>query len=49
MASAGSLALIYAAPSVHWFWVAVILLGLANGISYPATSAFTISCLPRDR
>jgi DHA1 family multidrug resistance protein-like MFS transporter len=49
LGSACALALIYAAPSVGWFWFAVILLGFASGISYPATSVFTISCLRRDR
>jgi DHA1 family multidrug resistance protein-like MFS transporter len=49
LASAGSLALVYAAPSVPWFWLAVVLLGFTSGISYPATSAFTISSLPRER
>jgi multidrug resistance protein len=49
LGSAAALALIYAAPSVTWFWAAVVLLGFASGVSYPATSAFTISCLPRER
>jgi DHA1 family multidrug resistance protein-like MFS transporter len=49
LGGAGSLALIYAAPSVVWFWVAVILLGFCSGVSYPSTSSFTIGCLPRER
>ena len=47
--SAGSLALIYAAPSAFWFWVGVTFLGISSGLSYPATSSFTIACLPRER
>ena len=47
--SASALALIYAAPSAFWFWIAVTLLGISSGISYPATSSFTIACLPRER
>jgi multidrug resistance protein len=49
LVSALALFLIYAAPSVMWFWVGVIFLGLSSGVSYPATSAFTIACLPRER
>ena len=49
LGSAGALSLIYAAPSVTWFWIAVILLGFSSGVSYPSTSAFTIACLPRER
>jgi multidrug resistance protein len=49
LGSACALALIYAAPSVTWFWIAVILLGFSSGVGYPSTSSFTIACLPRER
>jgi DHA1 family multidrug resistance protein-like MFS transporter len=31
------------------FWVAIFVMGIGGGVSYPAISSFTIGCLPRER
>jgi multidrug resistance protein len=49
LATAVALALFYVSTSQVWFWLAVVVLGASSGLSYPAISAFTIACLPRER
>ena len=45
----GGLLLLYIATSQAMFWFAIVIFGIGGGVSYPAISAFTISCLPRER
>jgi len=44
-----ALATFYLSTSQVGFWLAVLLLGAATGVNYPAISTFTISALPRER
>ncbi len=43
------LLVLYVAASQTMFWIAILVIGIGSGISYPAISAFTIACLPRER
>ncbi len=43
------LLMLYAADSQIMFWAAILVFGIGGGISYPAISAFTVGCLPRER
>ncbi len=49
LATAVALATLYLSSSQIGFWLAVVMLGAATGVNYPALSAFTISALPRER
>ncbi len=41
--------LLWIAQSQTMFWVSIFVLGIGGGVSYPAISSFTISCLSRER
>ncbi len=43
------LLLLYVADTQTVFWLAILVFGIGGGISYPAISAFTVGCLPRER
>ena len=49
LATALALATFYLSTSQVGFWLAVLMLGAATGVNYPAISTFTISALPRER
>ena len=49
IASAVSIAMLWLDSSVLWFWLAVAVMGIAMGVSYPAISSYVIACLPRER
>ena len=48
LGTAVALATFYLSTSQIGFWVAVLLLGAATGVNYPAISTFTIAALPRE-
>jgi multidrug resistance protein len=43
------LLLLYVADTQTVFWLAILVFGIGGGIAYPAISAFTVGCLPRER
>lgn len=46
---AGSLAIIFFGHDRFWFWIAMAAIGLAQGILGPATSAYAVGIIPRER
>ena len=49
LGTGAALATFYLSTSQLGFWLAVLMLGAATGVNYPAISTFTISALPRER
>jgi multidrug resistance protein len=49
LATAVGLAVLYLSSAQIGFWLAVVMLGAATGVNYPAISTFTIAALPRER
>ena len=49
LATALSLITFYVSTTPFGFWLAVLLLGAATGVNYPAISTFAIAALPRER
>ena len=46
---AGSLAIIFFGNNQFWFWIAMVAIGLAQGLLGPATSTYGISIIPREK
>lgn len=49
LVTAAATAMLALDTSAAWFWLSVVGLGIAMGVSYPALSTFVIGCLPRER